>query len=261
MIRRRVYPLFDRPTQETFSTDITPIDPLAPDEMIRPPTPDTIRTSYITNSTIHGLAKIFTGVWWERITWFIALSICIGVVAHFTLGFYEDYQKHDVRTEIRMHTAGNTSYPAATICGVANLLDLFLPLCYKNITLDDRPCTYKNIFIDQVRPRHLPDITPHPIYPSCIVWNMYGNLSSRGRPHFIYFKPSRVKISIFFHSTYDMFNPMNLYDHLSFDPSQQADIYFSDIQHFTRLPHPHPSNCSEGQYDDNLRGWSFLTQQ
>ena len=115
-------------------------------DMILQPAPDTIRTSYITNSTIHGLGKIFTGVWWERIVWLVALCICIGVIGHFTTGFYADYRKHDVRTEIRMHTAKNVPYPAITICKGS---PLNMVLCYKNVTVFGLPCnTGKQEYLD-----------------------------------------------------------------------------------------------------------------
>ena len=114
-VPRRRYPhFFERPTQSVYSRNSTSTSPLELDDMMRSQTPDDIRTSYRDGLTIHGLTKLLTGVWWERIVWSVALAICVGIISYFTAGFFNEYSKHDVRTEIRMQIARNISYPTAS---------------------------------------------------------------------------------------------------------------------------------------------------
>ena len=238
------------------------LDPPAHDNMVLNPNPPTqaecIRSSYMDNMTIHGLSKILTGVWWERIVWFSALCICIGVVIHFTIGFYTEYNSHDVRTEIRMHKAQNIPYPAATICPTDSLYSI---LCYKKKNLGTGyPCsTDTNTLYDQMWfPPSIPksllqfrNVAPHPIFTTCLVWNPYGNITSRWQLTQIQFKYFVIYLTLFFHDPNDFFN-LAADDAVYANEKDEAKISFSDIQYFSRLPSPHPSNCKQGQFDNNL---------
>ena len=254
-VPRRRYPqLFERPTQAVFCRNNTTTNYPELDELMRSTqTPENIRTSYRDGLTIHGLTKLLTGVWWERIIWFVALFICIGVVAHFTKGFYVDFRKHDVRTEIRMHAAKNVSYPAVTVCQY-NQLALLMELCYKNSTVFGYPCRTdtNNTLIDQLYyPSNRKYFTPHPIFSYCLIFNRYKNVTSNRKFYSIDFKGSVKSLYLYFHDQNDLFDIVDLTLNME-RRNEKAIIFFSNIQHFTRLPYPHPSNCSSGKHGDNI---------
>ena len=248
-VPRRRYPqLFERPTQAVFCRNNTTTNYPELDELMRSTqTPENIRTSYRDGLTIHGLTKLLTGVWWERIIWFFALSICIGIIAYFTTGFFNEYNKHDVRTEIRIQTARNLSYPAATICSDHPVATL----CQNNKTyLHGEPCTTTNTLIDQLSIySNREHVTPHPLFKKCIIFNHYGNLTTNKKLYWIRFKPSVAELYIYFHAHNDLFNIADNIFHIY--GKKKGVITFNDIKYISRLPSPHPSNCIEGQHADN----------
>ena len=94
---------------------------------------------------------------------------------------------------------------------------------------------------------------PHPDYSHCIIFNYNGNLTGK---HAIYLNGKHpVGLNIYVHDHDDIGFSLDKYD----DPTEALHwstlgykLKFSNKKVSSRLPLPYPSNCSHGQYDDNL---------
>ena len=110
---------------------------------------NTIRNSYSTNYTVHGMAKIFHGLLWEKILWLIVLLSCFGTVFYFTYGFYIEFSAHNIRTEFRLKSLKEVTLPTITLC-TNHPLEIHA-MCYKNRPLGwGRNCTYNVVPIPGV---------------------------------------------------------------------------------------------------------------
>ena len=216
-----------------------------------------ILTSYRENFTMHGLSKIFNGVLWEKLLWLAALLACLGVIFHFTQGFYKEYLRYDIRTEIRMKTSRSLLLPAITICKPDEFIDFVV--CYKNKSLvDGSPCSSKNTLIDEVYRHTRSYVTPHKMFPNCVILNHFNNLKAHqyirirpnGYPIMVGFNKNVQLVKVYIHDQSDV--ALMDYEHFHIKQNYSLYIDFSDKQIFTRLPSPHPSNCSHGQYDDSI---------
>ena len=201
--------------------------------------------------------------------WFLSLLICFGIICHFSLGFYSEYLSFDIRTEIRVLTSKNISFPAVTLCEAPSPSWDDFGLCYKNMSMSGYPCSRENTLIKQVRIDSFSDlqyITPHELYPKCIVFNKFEKLTTnKNRSYSVNFTPNVPGLLFQVHDQDDIFLTDYLFTlraHRSFIGYQdEVTVEFSDKKHFSRLPSPYPSNCSHGQYDDNLLPQPYTAQK
>ena len=213
---------------------------------------NTIRNTYSTSYTVHGMAKIFHGLLWERALWFIVLLSCLGTVLYFTHGFYVEYTNYEIRTEFRLKSLKTVTLPTITLCENSPLE--IHALCYKDISLwEGGRCTQYNNFSDQIGPlSRSKGFTQHMTFPQCMIFNKFGNLSAS---RFILFMGTLPDTYIFIHNHDDVIAFRFVNDNrwiLEFENLRGHEILFNDKQIISRLPEPFPSHCSSGQYDDNI---------
>ena len=259
-----------RRRQQAFDQKIVNFqNPRSPTPSRRHTTLDEIRESYMHNFTLHGLTKICMGLWWERLIWFASLTTCIAIVVHFALGFYQQYIKYDVRTEIRVSTSKNISLPALTVCyRLCEFCDFDFPTdiaCYKNKSSDGTPCLTENTLIHKTL-YSIPTgyLTPHPLRPNCITINRHGNFTTLSletsetyQLYTIAFDHSlrHVHVYAYVHDQDDMvgfIKPEPISTVIQYPQDKDLELEFTEKQYLNRLPSPYPSNCSYGQHNENL---------
>ena len=200
------------------------------------------------------MTKIFHGLLWERILWLTILLSCIantiGTVTYFTYGFYVEYRHYDISTEFRLKVSPAIKLPTITFCENAPLS--FKSMCYKDKDLSGFSCAKQTMFSDKIDPIYSLHIAQHKKFPQCVTFNEFGNLTSNDIGE-IYFKNSYYSgyIIAFIHDHNDFIGKdedMKLY----VTNSQENNILLNDKQVISHLPSPYPSNCSSGQFKDNV---------
>ena len=207
---------------------------------------------YRENFTVHGLSKVFTGNRWEKATWCCILMASLSFVIQQSYHFFIIYQMFDIRTEIRVKTSKDITLPAITLCK----RDMGDFICHKNKTVSSNPqvchVNDEKVLFDKLRIKSS-YIIPHPDYSPCIIFNHWGNLT---RETEIIFKNEHPgDFNVYVHGSDDIGFSLDRFDkpttilfwfHLGYK------FIFSNKVVSLRLPSPYPSNCSHGQYDDNL---------
>ena len=227
---------------------------------------------------MHGLSKLLTGHMWERFLWFSVLFASLSIVFFFTYGFYFEYRNYDIRTEFRTKTSQHITLPTITICDAPSALSVFDDpdttlsmhnMCYKNLTISGkRECPTRQKLYDAMSQNSYDYITPHKAFPQCVIFNHFGNITSKvGTTELIFGWNFEKKLNLWIHDEMDLAgdetNLVIVKPHLTIDfsSSQEHRITFSDKQVIFRLPEPYPSNCSSGQYDDNLLSGNYTLQK
>ena len=234
--------------------------------------------SYKENFSIHGLAKIFEGAFFERIFWFIILASSLGFVAYKSNEFYTEYTKYDVRTEVRIKSDDNITLPALTICksyrlfgkdvkGFVNDVE-----CYKNKVLNDyTENEYKNCTnpardakvtpLKMVTTLRFPHFQYHPHFPSCSTINPNGTITSQSnmsKNHFLIRWPKKenqiMVLYLYLHDQNDLpFSTGDLYgEELIIIEPGYYQISITDKRVIRRMPHPFPSNCTDGRNGESI---------
>ena len=230
--------------------------------------------------TIHGLSKVLTGYLWEKILWFAVLFACYGIVIHFTYGFYAEYKRFDMRTEIRLKSSQKITLPSATIC--EEVPYSIRTLHYKGKLLsevadeDSAPQFLKIPLYKKIKQEHSyysKYFIPHQFLSHCVIFNHYANITSNMDAIKIdFWGNSSQKLYISFQDQNDLIGMQKDFDawRLDFEKFEikegefktaQHSIIFSSKQIITRLPSPYPSECSYGQYQDNILPGNYTEQK
>ena len=217
-----------------------------------------LRQSYVDGFTTHGLTKTCSGQLWERIFWFICVSVTFSCTIYACHMSFLHYKRNDIRTEIRIIEEYKIPMPAITFC-----LNLFQRYhCYQNKSvikgMNDSFCN-----ADTTPPLKVlcmeHDCKPVSLHPDCITINLDGSM------HSIY-RSKRVHVEL----TDETIHPdsITVYltspeeersrkDVLVFNPKHMALIngnyeFLLDMQKTSRLPAPYTTNCSNGESNENF---------
>ena len=150
-----------------------------------------------------------------------------------------------------MKTAKNISLPTVTIC--KDSAPLYENLCFKNLTLYGIPCPEENTLMNQFRYTRKLHLIPHTLFPNCVILNHFANMTVDKFSYVVAFKHTVYNVDAYVHGPNDL-PPYHKFGAHVFSAGMNDNlrVEFSDKQSITRLPSPHPSNCSRGQYNDNI---------
>ena len=219
--------------------------------------------SYKDNFSVNGLTKIVTGHLIESVLWFCLLLSCLIFVGRESYYFYEEYQRHDIRTKVRITTVDDMALPVMTIC---EMEPKEMTVCWNNMSIDaistNSLCTKTKPLIDFTEKegkKHM-DIIQHPTYPACVIINSKASKTIlRSKEHNQMSIESNKTLYLYVHSKDDIAFPLRrgLHKPTATLDYNSDDIYlhFQNKRIFNRLPHPYPSNCTDDQ--ENLVGGKY----
>ena len=219
--------------------------------------------TYIDGFTLHGLSKSCVGKLWERIFWFVCLTIALCYTIYMCHLYFVHYRKTDIRTEVRILEKDIIPMPSITFC--LHLFDQYH--CHKNKTVAPFSTTEEQKQLDaycydKSKPHLKIDCMDHKckpkyIYPGCVTLNFDGNMKS-------YYHFQRISVECLEHDAANLRvyldTPEDVNktkDVLIFKPSNSAQVNASyefqmDLQLTSRLPAPYTSNCSDGASIENF---------
>ena len=235
---------------------------------------ETYVKSYRQNFSIHGLAKIFEGAFFEQIFWFLILAASLGFIAFKCNEFYTEYTKYDIRTEVRIKSDNRITLPALTVCksyrlygedikGFVNEVE-----CYRNksLTAYDEYANCRDPKSDTyVKPMSSHSIFPyfqyHPDFPSCSTINPNGTITSQSdvlQNHFSIKWPRELSgylaLYLYVHDQDDLpFSTGKLFsEELSISGPGYYLLSIGDKIVTHRKQHPFPSNCTNGENNESI---------
>ena len=235
-----------------------------------------IKNSYKDGFSVHGLTKIFTGHPVEQCLWFGLLLSCLIFVGRESYYFYAEYQRHDIRTEVRITTDKNMTLPVMTICG-KNVETMIsdADICWNNRSILDSsflddipnifPCNQAEPLIDSTYDNNgNMDVVGHPVYPACVIINSRARLRTLSANHLSIDSNDRP-LYLYVHNIDDISFPLVSDLHkpaaIFTDPSYDIYVHFQHKKIFNRLKHPYPSNCTTMSSKKNLFGGIYTSNK
>ena len=179
--------------------------------------------------------------------------------------FYTEYKKHEVRTEIRIKSDGNITLPTVTVCHSLQVVGRqyigFITEinCYKNLSI------FRDESCKDVRHRiHFgsrPHIKRHPEFPSCVIINPLGHVTTASDAvqdtYKIYWRDDSILYTYLYLYTHDPSDlPFSLASPfvgsfaINSKGAYKLDIIDKKVTH--RLKTPLPSNFTNGESTNNI---------
>ena len=210
--------------------------------------------------TIHGLSRIASGSFKQRIFWIITLSAALGVVSYASYGFVQEYLKFDIRTEIRIYDKESIPLPDIVVCDWQSLgAEAELSRQYMDISVSARiNKTFKVGFlpVDGEMP-DIPDIDKRVKddidYPDkCLRVNMSGVNTKVGLDVFKIKKSQDSKYNLYFFHQSEKSIWATTNSHTSALTPGVYEVLINDHTIIHRCSKPYPSNCTHGEATDKV---------
>ena len=71
---------------------------------------------YTNNFSWDGLSRVFTGPPVERVFWFFVVVVLLACFSYLVYLLVVDYERHEIRTEVRMLAVDEIDLPKVTVC-------------------------------------------------------------------------------------------------------------------------------------------------
>ena len=212
--------------------------------------------------SIHGLSRIASGSFKQKIFWLISLSAALGVVSYASYGFVQEYLKFDIRTEIRIYDKKSIPLPDIVVCdwlslgATAELSREYMDLVSSAKTTK----TFNAGFIPNGKHDEVPEIpdldkriNEDIDYPDkCLRVNMSGVDTKIGLAIFNIEQSHDSKYNLYFFHQSEKSIWAKTNSHTSALKPGLYEVLVTDHTVIHRCSKPYPSNCTNGEAMDKV---------